>query len=240
MDGGLRRVRENADYSAKVLTICGHSFVADHSGALFCPERKTLIVADLHLEKGSSYAARGSMVPPYDTRSTLAKLAAAVAKYNPETIIALGDSFHDGGAGERMMSEDLSMLRRLQQQMRWIWVLGNHDTSIPEKFGGEVCETVAFGHLWLRHIPSSTHLSHEIAGHLHPQAHLSFKGNTIRRACFISNGHRLVMPAFGAFTGGLDVFDQVFQSVFPEPFTFVLMLGETGIYPVPYRGLKGI
>jgi uncharacterized protein len=228
-----------ADFSSQPLSICGKSFVADQSGALFWPGHKTLIVADLHLEKGSSFAARGQMLPPYDTRQTLFKLAAAIDKFDAETVIALGDSLHDRNAADRISAADLDVLRIMQDDRRWIWVTGNHDPKVPKALGGEVTDEIALDGLTLRHAPSNTRVTHEIAGHLHPAARLSVYGNSIRRPCFVGNGLRLVLPAFGTFTGGLNILDDAFLPLFGSDGLSVWMLGEEGLYPVASRQLKG-
>ena len=228
-----------ADFSSQALSICGKSFIADQSGALFWPGHKTLIVADLHLEKGSSFAARGQMLPPYDTRQTLFKLAGAIDKFDADTIIALGDSLHDRDAAERMASADLDVLRIMQDDRRWIWVTGNHDPALPPTLGGEVVDEIKLDGLTLRHAPRNLRTTHEIAGHLHPAARLSVYGNSIRRPCFVGNGRRLVLPAFGAFTGGLNILDDAFLPLFGTDGLSVWMLGEEGLYPVASRQLKG-
>jgi uncharacterized protein len=228
-----------ADFSSQTLSICGKSFIADQSGALFWPGHKTLIVADLHLEKGSSFAARGQMLPPYDTRQTLFKLAAVIDKFDADTVICLGDSLHDRGAADRMSAADLDVLRIMQDDRRWIWVTGNHDPHVPKNLGGEVVDEITLDGLTLRHTPRSLRVTHEIAGHLHPAARLSVYGNSIRRPCFVGNGLRLVLPAFGAFTGGLNILADAFLPLFGSDGLSVWMLGEEGLYPVASRQLKG-
>jgi uncharacterized protein len=227
------------DYSAQAVSICGKALVADQSGALYWPGQKALIIADLHFEKGSSFAAKGQMLPPYDTRQTLFKLAAAIDKYEAETVVALGDSLHDSGALDRMNADDRDVLRIMQDDRRWIWVTGNHDPDIPGDLGGEVRDEVRIDGLTLRHTPSATRVTHEIAGHMHPAAKLAVHGNSIRRPCFVGNGLRLVLPAFGAFTGGLNIMDDAFVPLFGSDGLSVWMLGEEGLYPVASRQLRG-
>jgi uncharacterized protein len=204
------------DFSSQPLSVCGKALVADQSGALYWPGHKTLVVADLHLEKGSSFAARGQMLPPYDTRQTLFKLAAVIDKFDAETVIALGDSLHDAGALERMSKDDRDVLRIMQDDRRWVWVTGNHDPDVPDELGGEVVEELVLDGLTLRHAPRNT-----------------------RVPCFVGNGRRLVMPAFGAFTGGLNIMDDAFLPLFGNDGLSVWMLGEEGLYPVATRQLKG-
>lgn len=227
-----------ADYANQPIDICGWSFLADMSGALYWPARNALIVADLHLEKGSSYAPKGVMLPPYDTRDTLQRLAEAIDRYKPETVIALGDSLHDVDAASRIAAEDLQTLRIIQDDVDWIWITGNHDPEIADKLGGHVIDGVDVDGLRLRHEPTARWCTHEIAGHLHPAAKVAMHGYRIRRPCFISNGLRLVMPAFGTFTGGLNVLDDAFVPLFANDGFAVWILGQEGLYPVATRLLK--
>jgi hypothetical protein len=227
------------DFSRQPIEVCGRKFVADRSGALYWPAERALIVADLHLEKGSSGAARGRFLPPYDTRATLLKLADAVDRFEAEAVIALGDSLHDVGAAERIAGEDRDILAMIQDEREWIWVTGNHDPAIDARLGGESVEEIKLSGLSLRHVPGQGRFTHEIAAHLHPAARLSMHGHTLRRPCFIGNGLRLVLPAFGAFTGGLNVLDEAFLPLFGNDGFAVWMLGEEGLYPVATRQLCG-
>jgi hypothetical protein len=216
---------------AAAIAIAGERFLADPAGALYWPDRDTLIVADLHLEKGSAGAARGRMLPPYDTRETLARLAGALERSGAATVIALGDSTHDEDAGGRITSGDLEALRALQRGRRWIWVAGNHDRRPPACLAGERAEALAIGGIALRHEPAPDAAATEIAAHLHPVARVAVKGASLRRPCFAGNGRRLVLPAFGAFTGGLNVLDPAFAPVLGGAVPDVWVLGRDG----PYR-----
>ncbi len=227
------------DFSQQAIEVCGLAFVADRSGALYWPAEKALIVADLHLEKGSSRAEQGRLLPPYDTRATLLKLADAVDRFGAEAVIALGDSLHDRGGAQRMAGEDLDVLRIIQDEREWIWVTGNHDPQIDARLGGHVAADITLAGLVLRHTPARGRITHEIAGHLHPAARLSMHGTTLRRPCFIGNGLRLVLPAFGVFTGGLNVLDDAFLPLFGNDGFAVWMLGQEGLYPVATRQLCG-
>src|SRR5690606_8456069 len=178
---GLKPERfDLGEFMTQPITLCGKSFLADQSGALYWPVEKTLIVADLHLEKGSAHASRGTFLPPYDTRQTLLRLAEVIDRLESETVIALGDSFHDGGAAERLCDEDLQILKIIQEDRRWIWITGNHDPSIPEEFGGQRFEEFDLGGIKLRHEPRPGGITHEIAGHMHPAARISIHGTSIR------------------------------------------------------------
>ena len=226
------------DGATHPFSVCGKAFVADLSGALYWPAENALLVADLHLEKGSAHAARGRMLPPYDTRETLIKLAEAIDRHSPEIVIALGDSLHDNGAAARLSEDDLRVIAMLQEGRRWIWVTGNHDPEIAPQLGGEVLDEITLEGITLRHAPREARVSHEIAGHLHPAARVSLYGHTIRRPCFVGNGRRLVMPAFGAFTGGLNVLDDAFTPLFSPDGLNVIVLGQEGLYPVATRLLR--
>lgn len=235
----LRPERLDAgEFNAQQLSICGKAFVADYSGALYWPAEDALIVADLHLEKGSSFAARGVMLPPYDTRETLTQLAAAIDRYEPATLIALGDSLHDRTGAKRMSAEDLDALRILQEDREWIWVTGNHDPEISDRLGGTVCREIAVEGITLRHEPNKAAITHEIAGHLHPAAKVNLSGHTLRRPCFAGNGRRLIMPAFGTFTGGLNVLDAAFEPLFGEGGLNIWLMGQEGLYPIAARLLR--
>ncbi len=226
------------DFQTQPVSVCGKTFIADQSGALYWPAEDALIVADLHLEKGSAFAARGQLLPPYDTRETLAKLAAVIDRFQPETLISLGDSLHDCGAADRIGEQDLETLAMLQEACEWIWVTGNHDPEIPKRLGGYVTGDVTVEGIALRHLPTAGRTTHEIAGHMHPAARISLNGHGLRRACFVGNGLRLVMPAFGAYTGGLNILDGAFEPMFGADGMAVWMLGQEGLYPVAARLLR--
>lgn len=219
------------------INVCGKAFTADPSGALHWPQEDTLVVADLHLEKGSAAAMRGSMLPPYDTRATLDRLHVVIDRLDPARVIALGDSFHDIGAPDRLAEEDLDRLNVLQENREWYWITGNHDPEIPKNLNGRVCPAVTLDGIRFRHEPVEDLAGHEIAGHLHPAARLVRRGAAVRRKCFVSNGDRLVLPAFGAYTGGLNVLDDAFAPLFGTGEFLVWMLGRDGVFPVSRRQL---
>lgn len=200
-------------------------------GALWIAEAKTLVVSDLHLEKGSAYAIRGQMLPPYDTHAALTRLAKLVGQLTPDIVVSLGDSFHDGGGPARMSARDRDLLCAMIGACDWIWVEGNHDGRAAETVGGAVREALHLGALVLRHKPTDGAAPGEIAGHLHPCAKVAGRGRSVRRRCFAIDATRLVMPAFGAFTGGLNVCDEAFAPIFPEGAT-ALVLGRERVLPV--------
>jgi DNA ligase-associated metallophosphoesterase len=205
-------------------------FVADVSGALFWHEQRLLVVSDLHLEKGSSYARRGVLLPPYDTVATLSRLAAVIARHDPRMVIALGDSFHDRDAHERLSPSDRDALIALQARRDWIWISGNHDPALPSDLGGTVANEVAIGAIIFRHEPTGA--AGEIAGHLHPKARVATRGRSMERRCFASDGERAVMPAFGAYTGGLSIRDPAFAKVFGAPDFMAHVLGDSRLHSI--------
>jgi len=210
------------------ITIAGITLHAHPMGALYWPEHGLLAVADLHLEKGSSFAQRGQLLPPYDTAATLARLARLIAHYAPRLVIALGDSFHDGGGPARLARDDRESLRALQRGRDWIWLSGNHDPEPAANIGGEFHAGFALGGLGFRHIPTGD--AAEIAGHLHPIARLAHRGRAVSRRCFAADNARLVMPAFGAYVGGLNIRDAAFADLFGTLAFTAHMLGEDRLY----------
>jgi DNA ligase-associated metallophosphoesterase len=211
---------------------------ATPEGALWIAEAKTLIVSDLHLEKGSSFARNGQMLPPYDTHATLARVAALMDALTPEIVVSLGDSFHDRGGPARMQAQDRALLQALIARCDWIWVEGNHDGKSAETIGGVARDVLKIGALTLRHEPSSGETHGEIAGHLHPCARVTGRGRSVRRRCFATDGRRLIMPSFGAFTGGLNILDEAFTPVFPDG-AHALVLGRARVVPAMQARLIG-
>jgi uncharacterized protein len=206
------------------------TLVADCGGALYWPEEALLVVADLHLEKGSSFAQRGVLLPPYDSAATLGRLAQLVTRYAPHCVIALGDNFHDGHGASRLHDGDRANLRALQRGRDWIWIAGNHDPEPSAGIGGQFAATIALGALTFRHKPAAKAPDGEIAGHLHPVARVAQRGRTVSRRCFASDGKRAVMPAFGAYTGGLNVRHRAFTELFGTLTFTAHMLGEGRLY----------
>lgn len=202
------------------------------AGALYWEAEDTLLVADLHLEKGAAFAALGILLPPYDTRSTLARLGKILKRINPARVVALGDSFHRSECAGNLVDNDLALLIKLQTGRDWYWICGNHDPYLPASIGGTVCATLSVSGVTLRHEPSEVLLAPEIVGHLHPVARISRRGAVIRRRCFATDGKRLVMPAFGAYAGGLNVLDEAFHPLFRRHQLEAWMMGQHAVYPV--------
>lgn len=208
--------------------------VPDLSGALWLPDERTLVVADLHLEKGSAYAARGVFLPPYDSAATLAALTAAILRHAPLRVIALGDSFHDREAEARISESDLATLRRLQAGRDWLWVTGNHDPQISLMMGGSTADSIDLAGVTLRHEPDAREIGYEIAGHLHPAAKVRMRGRALRRRCFALSARRCVMPAMGAYAGGLNLRDSAFRPLLGQGFSAHL-LGDARLFRIDPR-----
>jgi DNA ligase-associated metallophosphoesterase len=210
--------------------IAGVALLADLSGALFWEEQSLLVVSDLHLEKGSSFAMRGVLLPPNDTAATLGRLAGVIARHDPRMVIALGDSFHDRTAHDRLSAPDRDAISGLQKRRDWIWISGNHDPALPSDLGGVVAHEVAIGPIAFRHEPTGA--AGEIAGHLHPKARVSTRGRSMERRCFACDGERAVMPAFGAYAGGLSIRDVAFAKIFQAPGLMAHVLGDHRLHTI--------
>jgi len=206
----------------------------DPMGGLFWPAAKLLVVSDLHLEKGSSFARKGSLLPPWDTQVTLDRLTLMLRRYSPEIVVTLGDSFHDPDASGRLPNSQLARLKAMTDSHRFIWVLGNHDPNPPVGIGGEWMESFRFRSLVFRHEAAGGVRPAEIVGHHHPKATIQARGATITRSCFVLGTNRLMMPAFGAYTGGLSVGDPAIARLFPTGCR-VFLLGSERLYSFEVR-----
>ncbi|OYY70613.1 ligase-associated DNA damage response endonuclease PdeM [Sphingomonas sp. 28-63-12] len=181
-----------------------HTLVALPQGALFWPARRALLVADLHFEKASWYAAGGQMLPPYDSIATLTDLTAIVDDLQPAEIWCLGDSFHDAAGSDRLPSRAQAMLQALSARARWTWITGNHDAALLDRCGGTVIDEAVVDGLVLRHEADPGEQRPELSGHFHPKLRVSLRGRHVSRRCFVASSAKIILPAFGAFTGGLD------------------------------------
>ncbi len=222
--------------NANGITVAGIALTADLAGALYWPDERLLVVSDLHLEKGSSFAARGVLLPPYDTAATLERLAGLLSRHDVRTVVSLGDNFHDPGGPARLATADRARLSALQRGRNWVWIAGNHDPDIaPDlagRIGGDFAKALALGPLVFRHEPSPGASDGEIAGHLHPVARVSRRGHALTRRCFASDGARLVMPAFGAYTGGLNIRHAAFARVFGAREFTAHLIGRQRLYAI--------
>ena len=179
-------------------------FVAAGEAALFWPKHKALLVADLHLEKASSFAAAGQMLPPYDSRATLSDLGGLVTRFGAQAVWCLGDNFHDDGGEGRLELAAAEVLRGMTAALDWCWVVGNHDPGIGSKWGGAVFDEVVVDGIVLRHEADPRDSQPEMSGHFHPKLRQQLRGRMVSRRCFVRSKTKLILPAFGALTGGLD------------------------------------
>ena len=229
------------EFNEQPLSICGKEFIADSSGGLYWPAEQALIVADLQLQKGA----------PRDPHDTLTKLAQAIDRTHAATVICLGDGLHspDAGVGAGpydgigtlaalMDSDDRDTLRMLQDEREWIWITNAVAADWAAELGGHTIVELSVAGLALRDAPRPAAVTHEIAGNLQPAARISLNGHMIRRPCFVGNGRRLILPAFSASTGGLNVLDRAFAPLFANGGQSVWMLGQEGLYPVASRLLR--
>ena len=220
--------------------IAGERCVLRCSGAMHVVEHDVLVVADLHLEKGSAFAMRGQMLPPYDSAATLSRLEAEIAEVNPRCVVLLGDSFHDSRSIPRMAATDRETLERIAFGRDWLWLEGNHDRDALgtdlDRLPGSVIETLSLGALRLVHEPQAGDQPGEVAGHLHPSATVVAHARRVRRPCFITDGQRVILPAFGAFTGGLNVRDPAIAGLFASP-PLAAALGRDRVHPIAWGAL---
>jgi hypothetical protein len=185
-------------------SFAGETFEATPSGALFWPARKALLVADLHLEKASWFARLGQFLPPYDSHATLTELAAEVERSGATRLYCLGDSFHDAFGCDRLPANARDLLTELTSRLDWTWIVGNHDPGFADHCGGRIEDEVEMGGIILRHEVVRGETRAEISGHFHPKLRLNLMGRRVSRRCFVLSTTKLIMPAFGSLTGGLD------------------------------------
>ncbi len=212
-------------------SFAGARLLALPDGALWWPAERLLAVADLHLEKGSSFAERKTFLPPYDTAATLDRLEALLAAKAPARVVALGDSFHDARAQARLGAGERTRLSALVARAHWTWIAGNHDPH-PAGAGGEVAHALRVGPLVFRHEAASDRVpAAEVSGHFHPKCTLRGAGRAASARCFAFDGRRLVLPAYGAYAGGLDVRDPALASLFGRDFK-VLALARGRVHVI--------
>ena len=221
----------NEERGHTAISLAGHRGLCDARGALVFPALGLLVVSDLHLEKGSAMARRGIFAPPYDTAATLSRLSAVLDDHRPDIVVSLGDSFHDGWGAERLPEPYRHTLLGMMAGRDWYWIAGNHDPRAPAGLPGSSVAELEVGGLTFRHEPRAG-AEGEIAGHLHPGARLVRRGRSVRRPCFATDGKRLVMPAFGAYTGTLNILDRAYEGLFGRASLMAYMLGRGRVYPV--------
>lgn len=216
----------------------GERLEAWPAGALYWPARKLLAVADLHLEKGSSYAVNAlKLLPRHDTRQTLAALATLIDLLQPGTVVCLGDTFHDREALARLPDGERREIERLAGHTRFVWIAGNHDPNPPPAGWGEIAEEIERGPIVFRHEARFGPAEGEISGHFHPVAALTVRGRGMRRRCFLTDGRRVILPAFGAYAGGLNALDPAIAQLFPDDYD-ALVLGRDAVRRLSWRQLR--
>ena len=198
-------------------SFCGVDLAASPSGALYWPARRALLLADLHLEKASWYAGAGQMLPPYDSAATLSEVARAIAATRAREVWCLGDSFHDPAGCLRLSADARAQLKALTAATRWTWITGNHDAGLVDHCGGAVTGEAVVDGLVLRHEADARETRPELSGHYHPKLRLTVRGRRVARRCFVASGAKLILPAFGALTGGMDADDPAIVRVVGRP-----------------------
>jgi uncharacterized protein len=231
-------VRPHGLSEQHTIALGGLAFTPDLSGALYCAGEKLLLIADLHLEQGASLARRGLHVPPYDTVVTLAMLENVLADTKAQRLVLLGDSFHDAVAHEAVREQDAARLRQITSAVDTIWISGNHDPKAHDQLGGTCVDEMMFGSITLRHTPARLKPNElEIAGHLHPGATIVQRGSHIRTKCFVGDNCRIILPAFGSYTGALNVLSGAFNGLFNETQAQAWMISKTAIHCFPWKRL---
>jgi DNA ligase-associated metallophosphoesterase len=211
-------------------SFAGETFVASPEGALHWPTQKALLVADLHLEKASWFARLGQFLPPYDSVATLTALAEVVGTSGVTRLYCLGDSFHDRFGCDWLPEQARSLLTELTQALDWVWILGNHDPGFADHCGGRLVEEMEVAGIVLRHEAVRDDPRPEISGHFHPKLRVNMRGRHVSRRCFVASETKLILPAFGSLTGGLD-------ASHPEIVKNV-GLGASALVPLPDRMLR--
>jgi DNA ligase-associated metallophosphoesterase len=211
-------------------SFAGHDFLATPEGALFWPSRRALLVADLHLEKASWFARLGQMLPPYDSIATLSALQQDIERSGATRLFCLGDSFHDKFGCDRLPADARTLLSSLTGQVDWLWITGNHDAGFIDHCGGRIEEEIKLDGIVLRHEAVEGDPTPEMSGHFHPKLRLAMKGRHVSRRCFVASATKLILPAYGTLTGGLDAHHpEILRKVGP---------GASALVPVTDRLLR--
>lgn len=235
---GLALKRIAAEERAACVEFAGLTLLLDPGGIAYEPAGANLIAADLHLETGAAYAGRGQLLPPYDTLDTLRRLAKLVGLYRPARLILLGDSFHAADLALRPGSAEHALFGQIAAGREIVWIAGNHDPHPPRHLGGTGAAIAALGRARLVHQPSRAEGA-EIVGHLHPAAKIATQAGPRRRKCFVLSAERLLLPAFGSLTGGLDVFDPAIRAWFEPAKTEAFLMAGENLHGVPMHRLIG-
>jgi hypothetical protein len=214
-------------------SFCGHELMALPQGALFWPARRALLLADLHLEKASWFARFGQMLPPYDSIATLTDLTALAVATGAEEVWCLGDSFHDRFGCDRLPERARDLLTALTGATRWTWITGNHDAGLLDHCGGRIAEEEEVDGLLLRHEADPAESRPELSGHFHPKLRITHRGRRVARRCFVATESKLILPAFGALTGGLDAWHpEIVRAVGPRAEALVPVADRLLRFPI--------
>ena len=208
------------------LSFAGREFIATREGALFAPWCGALFVADLHLEKANWFARLGQMLPPYDSVATLALLHALIVRLDVQSLWCLGDNFHDSAGAHRLSEPACELLAAIARSTAITWIVGNHDHALEEKCGGEIAPHAVFDGLSLRHEASVGNGMPELSGHFHPRLRIASRGRNMARPCFVRGPTKLILPAFGSLTGGMDAFDRVILGRVGAPADALVVTGD--------------
>lgn len=213
-----------------------HLFDIIAPAALFWPAREAILVADLHLEKASFFAQYGQMLPPYDSAATLEELAALITKTGARTIFCLGDNYHDSGGESRLEPQAAQLLQELTAAVNWHWIVGNHDPDVTALWGGTVVREWSGSGLILRHEASKQPILPEISGHYHPRIQVKIRGQHLSRRCFVQGSNHLIIPAFGALTGGMSASDEAIEACVGGPAQAIIGLNNRALsFPLPFQ-----
>jgi DNA ligase-associated metallophosphoesterase len=234
-----RELNGPAALSGVETSVYGVAAVCDPLGALYMPDAGILVVSDLHLEKGAAFARRGMMLPPYDTLATLTVLSAVISRYDPKLVVSLGDNFHDRVGSAHLPEAFRSLISEMARGREWVWINGNHDPNGTVDLPGASADEMHYAGLTFRHEPKGGLQKGEIAGHLHPAATVRRREKSVRRPCFATDGARLLMPAFGVMTGGLDLRHKAMKGLFDHTSLIAHLLGRDRIYSVRFGNLVG-
>jgi len=215
------------------LSFADNEFQASPDGALFWPARRALLVADLHLEKASWFARLGQMLPPYDSLATLQAIEADIERTQPNLLFCLGDSFHDRFGCDRLPGAARELLQGLTSRIDWVWIVGNHDSGFVDHCGGRIEEECEIAGLILRHEAIADEPQPEISGHFHPKMRLRLKGRSVSRRCFVASNTKLILPAYGSLTGGLDAgHPEIIRKVGPRASALVPVSDRMLSFPI--------
>jgi DNA ligase-associated metallophosphoesterase len=214
-------------------SFAGERLIPATNGALYWPAQQSLLVADLHLEKASWYASGGQFLPPYDSHATLTALAAEVARTGAKRLYCLGDSFHDRFGCERLPEQSRNLLLRLTSQLDWTWIVGNHDPGFADHCGGRIVDEIEIAGIILRHEAQRGETRPEMSGHFHPKVRVNVKGRSVARRCFVRSERKLILPAFGSLTGGLDArHPEITKAIGPEALALVPVANQLLRFPL--------